>query len=569
MSKAILITYRDKINLSEGEKIKNKLIDIENKILPSNISANKIQFIEDDHSIIAVFNPVKSISSINSSLCLGYVVNDKWYDLSVSQDKIEGSFAIFRQNNQNLHLITDLVGSRTIWYYYDTEKIIASTSQLAIIYFLGSFEFNNNVVPWMLSTGTLGPFLSWDKRIQALKPNSILNLSKETWSVSVHTSKVEFKEKPNVNHQEKLKDVLIDTFKKFKFNTENWVLPLSGGFDSRGILLFLVKNNKEIETLTWGTEKAQYQKDNDAYLGRQLAQYYGLKHNYLLTESSDNNIEDILNYFLLNGEGRIDHLPGYMDGFKIWKTLFENNFSGIIRGDEGFGWHKVYTEDQSRASVGLTLCQDFENLNKIKSKLNIEQSLPDDYKKRPDESLEQWRDRLYHTYRIPVILAALNDLKLSYVEIVNPLLFSSVLEAVYNMPDDLRSEKKAYKQIIRELSPKIPFAKSSANLKLRDLLKDKTIVEYLKKEIAKGDHIFENGFLQEIMSNMKVIDKKPTKLNLISKFKALLLKNMPVSVKQLLRLNVKGLNNLDSNLLAFRVFIIVKMNNLIATRLNK
>ena len=60
---------------------------------------------------------------------------------------------------------------------------------------------------------------------------------------------------------------------------------------------------------------------------------------------------------------------------------------------------------------------------------------------RSGESLTVWRDTLYHEYRIPVYLAALGDLKLPYVEQMNPLLSRKILTVFRCFPDHLRKGK--------------------------------------------------------------------------------------------------------------------------------
>ena len=60
--------------------------------------------------------------------------------------------------------------------------------------FLGNFDFDKRTIPWMLSTGTLGPFYSWDKRISLLPPDSSITLNKNNWSLNFHQEKPEFNE---------------------------------------------------------------------------------------------------------------------------------------------------------------------------------------------------------------------------------------------------------------------------------------------------------------------------------------------------------------------------------------
>src|SRR5690606_37984910 len=97
---------------------------------------------------------------------------------------------------------------------------------------------------------------------------------------------------------------------------------------------------------------------NDASIARELAERVGVAHEYLVVEATAEPRERFLERFLVAGEGRIDSLGGYVDGFDIWKRLYDAGVEGIVRGDEAFGWKPVRTERDVRDSVRLTLLED-------------------------------------------------------------------------------------------------------------------------------------------------------------------------------------------------------------------
>jgi hypothetical protein len=100
------------------------------------------------------------------------------------------------------------------------------------------------------------------------------------------------------------------------------------------------------------------------------------------------------------------------------------------------------------------------------------------------ESLEAWRDRLQQQYRIPFVLGALSDLKLPYVEIINPLLANSVVALIRLLPDDLRTDKALLKAIARSLGPSIPFAMDIATQAGDDVLRSPRLVEFLRDYLS-------------------------------------------------------------------------------------
>lgn len=560
MSKAIHITYKKEIKDVDFKQIREKIYRINDNIMPDNISPNLVNIQRDQNTISAIFNPVDTVVQNNTSLCLGYVHNKDWDDINSDPLALEGTFALFRKDENMVQLITDWVASRTIWYYRDEEKMIAATSQLAIIYFLGDFDFNKKVIPWVLSSGTLGPFYSWDKRIRALKPKTTLSLDISNWQVNEEVEEIKFtSDATQKNPVKSLKNGLDKTFRHFKIDTKKWVLPLSGGYDSRGILLFLKKHGyKDLQTITWGTEESQNKKDNDAYIAKKMADQYGTSHQYLSTNETDDSVNTIVDRFLVNGEGRIDDIAGYMDGFKIWKDLFENKKQGVIRGDEAFGTGKYLDKP-----FKFNLCDDYTNLKPILKRHGWSQNLPDYYKNLGDTRKER-RDLLYQVYSIPMGLAALNTLKLNYCEITNPLLSPSTLKIVYKLSDTSRDDKTTFRKIIDKIIPQIPIAKSAAITSQEDILRQEEFTSYILSELNKNTEPFEESFIDEFCESINSDSHGWQKTSFKRIIKDKVKKLFPASFIQYLmhKVQIKD-KKLDHYILAFRILIIIKMKEMI------
>lgn len=553
MSKILFVCYRNKTVPSYARK---RMEMIEREILPDNINPNSLDLLIDDGIISCIFNPVALKQRQNKSICLG-VANGPWWERESGNRVLDGSYAIIREDNQFVELQTDAVASRTLWYFVDDEKIIASNSQLAIIYFLGDFDFNKDVIPWILASGKLGPYLSWDSRIKFLKPQSKLILNKSTWDIKMENEPINI-------HQNKSKSLSTDQYlerleEEIDKSTSSLplskklLLPLSGGYDSRGILLSLKKNNKKISTITWGSKDAINHKNNDAYIAKKLAEHYHTDHNYVHTENSKINVKTVIERFLINSEGRVDHIGGYMDGFKIWKDIFENEYTAIIRGDECFGG----------SQLGLNVISDFNILNR----LGYPQYLPKEFGRNTNESMGEWRDRLYHIILSPMHLGALNETKSAYIEISNPLLSYSILELVRGLPDALRDEKKLFRMYVENNTVPIPFATEGANIDYEEQLKKSEIVDYFVQTINNYSYeLIDKDFIEEIILNVqnkhpksfksKNFKTKSFKTKIINKIKGL----MPSSLKHYIRAKVKSLNHIDNNLLLFRIFIVYRMH---------
>jgi len=94
-------------------------------------------------------------------------------------------------------------------------------------------------------------------------------------------------------------------------------------------------------------------------IAKKLATKLKVDHKFYYTDLSNEPIELMLQRFLLNGEGRIDHLAGYLDGFRIWQTLYNDGVQGVMRGDEAFGGKKRTTSLAVRLFNDLGLCSDW------------------------------------------------------------------------------------------------------------------------------------------------------------------------------------------------------------------
>ncbi|MFW5804446.1 MAG: asparagine synthase-related protein, partial [bacterium] len=482
------------------------------------------------------------------------------------QEYPDGSYALFRDGEKYCEIVSDPAASRTIWYYKNEENFVASTSQIAIIKFIEGFEFDERVIPWMLSTGTLGPSYSWDRRIGKVPPNSSVILHKHNWFLEKRISKILFEVHKGSKklHEKKLKEKLFSTINSMKVNYSDWVLPLSGGYDSRVILCAAKTNyNKDIKTITWGVESSLNDSKSDAFIAQKLAKELKVPHKFYPIELSVESAEKIFNRFITNGEGRIDHIQAYVDGFKMWKVLHEDNVQGIIRGDEGFGWKKVSSIFTARHSVGLRLCSDYINLKRFQKNGFLQQEIPAYLRKAEHESVNQWRDRLYHEFRVPTYLAALSDLKLSYVEQVTPLLSLNILDQVRSQPDRLRTDKYLFKKIVNSLSPKIPYAKRESTVSFSSFLEQEEVASLLRQEIKNNleNDIFPKDFLNHVLENIK-ISNKTKKKNRAFYDLSVIKSKLPSFIKNIVIDNISSTSLIDYNRLGFRIYIVLRMHNI-------
>lgn len=573
MSKIIYACKRkNRFSSDEVLKIKNSC----NRLKPDNYADVDSYVYSDEFISYGVYKDSTHILKSGISVMAGHFFEqqeENWE--KVGGGVVDGNYAIFRGNERSIEVITDCAATRTVWYYFDEDTFVASTSQRAIISYIGSFCFDERVVPWVLSTGSLGPELSWDKRIKRMQIESRILLDRDRWEISSHSNSVEFECKKNVAEvRESLESAISGSVSSLnKLDFTKWVMPLSGGYDSRGILFYLVKDSaaNNIKTITWGVEDAIIRKEkNDAVIAKKLADTVGVQHEYYHTDLSNEPINVVIDRFLKSSEGRVDHIAGYLDGMKIWSDLAKSGVEGVIRGDEGFGWIPVTSDLTVRVSVGIGLCSDYKNLANDMESLGLTgQELPTYLQQRNGESLEVWRDRLYHQYRLPTILSALSDIKYSYVEQINPLLSSNILKLVRNLPDELRTNKHIFKNIVNSISPDVPYANTGSNADVKDVLKMVSVQKYIISQVKEGAQLglyssrLSDFVLSEIKQTRGARNNKNGLKLMLSKLAKVAKRVIPVSIKSRLKDTVAA-PKLDGNVLAFRLLIIKRMNDLLS-----
>jgi hypothetical protein len=248
-----------------------------------------------------------------------------------------------------------------------------------------------------------------------------------------------------------------------------------------------MKDREGLKCVTWGLREALNTSGTDAAVATKVARALGVPHQYFPTDLGDEPPQRILERFLVAGDGRLDHISGYMDGFELWRSMWASGVIGIIRGDHGFG-HRVVTSDQdARLRVGMILWSDYRDVPAL-ADLDLqhlgEQRLPPALEHQAAESAEDWRDRLFHAFRIPYVYAALNELKSPYVEIASPLLVRRIVELARAHPAHLRTGKRLFRDLTAEMDIPVDFADEHATESPDRALGQPAVMQMLLDEIS-------------------------------------------------------------------------------------
>ncbi len=436
-----------------------------------------------DGVITAVFFPGRWVPTHGTALALGGSDGDLLSCSTAVPDNAAGVFRADADANV-LTVSSDAVASRTLWYAHTPEIFVSSTSQRAITAVLRSFEPDDRALSWVLTTGKLGPRQGWDARVTHLPPDATLRLDRARWTLRLTSREGPWQcpDPPRTldDHVHRLRAALDETVAGMDLR-DDVVVPISGGYDSRAILVWLCRHKRagtRLRALTWGRAEALADPLSDASVAKDLCRALGVEHRYhVLTPCQD--FAKVFERFVSAGEGRIDHLGGYLDGFDLWASLRAEGVTAIVRGDMVFGYPSAQSALDVRLDTGIPLVNDLVNLRTIESLVRRGVVWPDDMLQRAGETPTAWNNRLGHTYRLPTALAALTHLKTSYVEVLNPLLSRPVVACARELSLSQYVYKSVWKEFVRRTGPAVPFARSTATTPAGEFLARPEVRAYL------------------------------------------------------------------------------------------
>lgn len=456
---------------------------------PGNIiSPHPTRVIDAYDLSVAIVNPGdEGVRTEEGGVLLGGVIGEAGRWSAIGSDPPDGTYAIARYSAASIELVSDVVASRTLWYVHDDDCFRASTSQRALVALLGDFELNEEAVAWMMTAGSLGPEASWDARIRCLPGDARLHLDRRTWRLTLDQRPAAFEpvRRTRREHLGLLCESLLWSCGSLDIDADRWLLPLSGGVDSRAILAMMVRNARRPKCGTWTTRASVKTPLSDAFIAPLVARRWGVAHEFFYLDDSQTDAGAALQRFVTVGEGRTDHFSGYTDGGALWGDVFASGACGVIRGDESFGGGRLAAStDAARRGAGGTMATDYPAGHLVRHLGLADLEWPERLRRRPGERIQSYYDRLEQQYELPNVLAALNELKARYVEVVNPLLSRRLIYLARSLPDEVRKYGRAYLDVVERESGPIPHARFSSVPEVSTLLESEGLLKTICAELT-------------------------------------------------------------------------------------
>lgn len=388
----------------------------------------------------------------------------------------DGSYAIIKSTKDEIAFFSDQFGSRTLWYYFDANRIIVSTSQRAIVALKGVFRLNKTALAWYLSAGCQGPFISWDQDIKQVRPHLEYKLNVTDWCLnSIQKPGMDLPLSGSTNLSDYLKryqaqvTVALDHIIN-SYPNHQTLLPLSGGLDSR-LLLALSKNanlEDEVTLVNWGVDwGALHQEDvfDDKMAAHRVASFYSKTLLDKVLPIEIDTYDQVLDRFVEASEGRIDHFNAFSDGFLMWGDFFQRGYRMIIRGDIPFPTGLCLNAVQIRTKMGLDLFSDYSNIDDFNVKEYSELQSEHLSARLYHESLIRWRDRTFTGIRIPTVLAAFSQQTSAFTESRTPMLNWTLFKLYMGLPDKEKGNKQHIKTLWKTYDHSEVSSKTSDSLR--------------------------------------------------------------------------------------------------------
>lgn len=560
MSKILIISYR-----KSQENAKINIAEAFTRILPNNIN-NRVRIVKSaicKNTYIGILN--NEIKPTTSEFISGHILNCTQNE----EDLADGSYLKINFNDDQITFNVDRFESKSLWYYQDEDKFIISNSQLIITSLKKTFRISHKAISWFLSSGSVGYKNTWDMEIKKVHHSNEYVFSIDNWQLNKTAKTYSTVNAKFSNEKEFLKkynDLTKNVFTKLSasYDVRNMILPLSGGNDSR--LLFYISNKlKEYKNLTltnWGVSRADHVFD-DKKAALQIAKYYKRELKNFFLPSEILNLDDFFNEYIRNGDCRIDHFNAYTDQFKIFKDLFNHNYKFIIRGDIPFTEGLDLNDKMTRAHIGIVKWIDYHNYNSyvLDDYVEIQQKDNVCISRKKDESLIDWRDRIYINFRIPIVISSFDDLINPYLTSILPMMSYSHYLLYKGQRPTKRGDKNHIVKLSKEMDQSsVKFNASPSILSMYELLATEKNIEYLKDYLNQmTTNLFSKDMIDDVMKKMELQKKQTSntgkfnKGTIIKILKILLPKRLSSFLKS------KQGHGLNPLILAYRMVLVDKV----------
>ena len=444
--------------------------------------------------------------------------------------EINGVFQIIIKSEDSIFAAVDKFGSYDLFYALKGENLIVSDSVKIISNQTGYKKINENGKKDFIYSGFILNGETLIENIFSIKAAQCLTFKTSIKLEKYYSTKFNVKKYNSYNEIKKEFDEVVHKVAKrlvASLKGQEVYIPLSGGADSRFMLLLLNKMNyKNVTCFSYGSFILGERK-----YAKKLAHNSGFKYidmpykrrNWKNLFKHKNNIEyfkyasnyqcmsHLFDYFAANKIAKKDYIviPGHFG------SVTENQFSDILSKKEVIKFFIkkymfFYNDNEIKNYLYKRVSNSFSGYNE---KSNIY------------EQLKVFDDTAYETYRSKHILKALKPYEINSFKWRLPLVDNDIIKFFNSLDIKYKgSEKVFFKRYISErISSEVPFYKSSKNyfmkafknifdrkyscIKPFDIFKLKYEDVYLPKKIKLLYRFYRNVYSYITIKNFNIIEK--------------------------------------------------------------
>ena len=419
---------------------------------------------------------------------------------------LEGQFAGISYQNGELTLFTDRIGSRDLWYCVVGDATLFSTRADWLARLSGNNELDLDgfggrwLFYYQVSTGSIL------KNIERLGPGATVTISENGISKKSTKWVPESAQSPFAQTLEELTT--------FPFRSgQRMSLSLSGGLDSRLLFSILLHASGDWDVHTFGPPDHP-----DVIIAKEIANAFGVSHQcFYIDPLEDSELEAKVKDYCTQGlalrqASQIMQAQYYPMLYRANTVVIDGGFGevarrhmfnrlaylakgAILRRDTRgvFPYFTRFRADFFVPEVNTLLCEGA--LNQIEALWN---DMPDPH----TFGVRNWLDMIVVRSELPNANAAEQARMDHYVQSYMPFVQPSLLNAVFEMPLNMREDSREFHSIIHRNEPKLerfPLMTSKCTIPYSLSTRQAFLFQKVKRLLGKTyhDHTTEN-FLQRM-----------------------------------------------------------------------
>lgn len=385
-------------------------------------------------------------------------------DVEAALRSLDGSFSLFVQLPDGTQILAaDRVASRPVYYrvagdclYFAPHPKLAGPGKPLDEDTILSFIVNGHP----LSDRT------YFRDVRLLRPSHALRRTNGSWSAAEYRPYVvcdpEARDLGMDTCAEALTPVLRGALRRQSSYVEKSVVPISGGFDSRGLLAGIREfYSGPLTTVSWGTNEDD--PEADAAVGRRVAARFGTDHHFLRRrkELVSQDLPEVTRALDLAND---DCLLHHHEPTLIRHIRNELGCLVLFRGDECFGYTgPAESAYEALGRISIMNVAHYGNLQALLHPANARRRI-DEQKATYDAIVaacpyqHDWtiaKDWLYLQQRVFRSLNASHYAKLSILDARNPWLDGSIFDFFAGLPLSYRIDKMLYRHTLTRMFPNL------------------------------------------------------------------------------------------------------------------